>query len=196
MIRFRRTWRRPGPDGVVPHLMADVARRAREVSDLDVTMWRCVAGDSADLYRLSAVAHDPDDIADLISCFGTDADLRNLSAEIGAGADIFDHHDHVMIAARRAPRPGTTVAAATISGGTPRTAAIWTDAIDSAVAAGATIELCAIDDRDGTSIELVLPVAHPGIRPAPPSDAAATVRWASAMSHAPIGAHRWWRRSV
>ncbi|NBU96299.1 MAG: hypothetical protein EBS20_10515 [Actinobacteria bacterium] len=107
MIRFRRTWRRPGPEGVVPHLMADVARRAREVSDLDVAMWRCVAGDSADLYRLSAIARDPADIADLISAFGTDADLRNLSAEIGAGADTSDHHDHVIVAARRAPRPGT-----------------------------------------------------------------------------------------
>ena len=180
----------------MPHLMADVARRAREVSDLDVAMWRCVAGDSADLYRLSAIARDPADIADLISAFGTDADLRNLSAEIGAGADTSDHHDHVIIAARRAPRPGTIVATVTISVGAPRTAAIWADAVDSAVAAGATAELCAIDDHAGASIELLMPVPHPGIRPAPPSDAAAALRWASAMSHAPIGPHRWWRRSV
>ncbi len=196
MIRFRRTWRRPGPEGVVPHLMADVVRRAREVSDLDVTMWRCVAGDNADLYRLSATARDPDDIADLVSAFGSDADLRNLCAEIGTGADTSDHHDHVLVAARRTPRPGTIIAAATIQVSAPRTAAIWADAVDSAMVAGATAELCAIDDRDGASIELVMPVAHSGIRPTAPSDAVAALRWASAVSHAPIGAHRWWRRSV
>ena len=180
----------------MPHLMADVARHAREVSDLDVTMWRCVAGDSADLYRLSAIARDPDDIADLINSFGTDADLRNLCAEIGTGADISDHHDHVLVAARRAPRPGTIITAATIPMSAPRTAAIWADAVDSAVAAGAAAELCAIDDHAGASIELVMPVPHPGIRSAPPRDATAALRWASAVSHAPISAHRWWRRSV
>ena len=180
----------------MPHLMADVARRAREVSDLDVAMWRCVAGDSADRYRLSAVARDPHDIADLISALGTDADLRNLSAEIGAGADTSDHHDHVLVATRRAPRPGTIVATATISVGGPRTAAIWADVVDSAAAAGAAAELCAIDDRNGASIELVMPVPHPGIRPAPPHDPVAVLRWSSAVSHAPIGSHRWWRRSV
>ena len=180
----------------MPHLMADVARHAREVSDLDVTMWRCVAGDSADLYRLSAIARDPEDIADLINSFGTDADLRNLCAEIGTGADTSDHHDHVLVAARRAPRPGTIITAATIPMSAPRTAAIWADAVDSAVAAGAAAELCAIDDHDGASIELVMPVPHPGIRSAPPRDATAALRWASAVSHAPISAHRWWRRSV
>jgi len=196
MIRFRRTWRRSGPDGVVPHLMADVARRAREVSDLDIALWRCIAGDSSDLYRLTAYCANNRDIAHLVDMLATDADLRALADEVGPDTTWCDDYDRVIVPFTRPVRPAGIVCAATVHNASIGAAHAWREATQLAASTGAGWELCDIAASDGPSIEMSSVVSAAGDRPGVPVHPIVAMRWRAAVARTPITGYRWWRRSV